>query len=86
MAEQTEQNSLSSSLSSPPVLTKQLRASYLLLGGEQQALFKKVFIWLWRYVQGKHMTGIVYNYWSADAFRITPRVSLGTDKWTYRET
>lgn len=71
MAEQTEQNSLSPSLSSPPALTKQLRAAYLLLGGEQQALFKKVFIWLWRYVQGQHMTGIVYNYWSADAFRVS---------------
>ena len=62
--------------SSPPVLTKQLRAAYLLLDGAQQALFKRVYVMLWRYAL-KHyeLTGIVFNYWSAEMFRLSRSLS-----------
>ena len=62
---------VSSSSPSLPSLTKQLKAQFLLLDVVQQALFKKVFIWMWRYIQAHQLNGAVYNYWGAEAFRLS---------------
>lgn len=75
MANNTELTDLSPSSLSLPQLTKQLKASYMMLDGVQQALFKRVFVWLWRYVQAHQLNGIVYNYWSAEAFRLSSSLS-----------
>jgi len=63
--------SVSSSSPSLPELTKQLKASYNMLDGVQRALFKRVFIWLYRYIQARQLSGIVFNYWGAEAFRLS---------------
>ena len=62
---------VSSSSPSLPLLTKQLKAQYLLLDVVSQRLFKKVFIWLWRYIQAQQLTGVIYNYWGAECFRLS---------------
>ena len=71
MNNNTASSPVSPSSLSLPSLTNQLKAQFLLLDGVQQVLFKKVFIWMWRYIQAHQLTGVVYNYWSAEAFRLS---------------
>lgn len=68
-----EQTGVSSSSLSPlPSLTNQLKAQFLLLDVVQQRLFKRVFVWMWRHVnESFRLTGIVYNYWAAESFRLS---------------
>ena len=72
--EPTEEQAAPSLVSSPslPSLTNQLKAQFLLLDGVQQKLFKRVFVWMWRHVNESYrLTGIVYNYWAAESFRLS---------------